>query len=880
MKKLSLLFCCIVLSLTLKATHQRAGEITFRHISGLTYEATIVTYTYAPSTADRCALEINWGDGSIDTIGRVNGTSGYNPAGIPCSHLGEIVEGNPTIRRNVYVGVHTYAGNATYKISVLDPNRNNGVLNIPESVNVPFYVESQLIISPFIGVNNSPQLLLPPVDEGCVNLPYFHNPGAIDPDGDSLSYKLVPCKGLNGKNIPGYRYPNEVSSTPSTFKIDPVTGDISWENPTINGEYNIAFLIEEWRNGVRIGYVTRDMQIRIIDCQNHAPKLADLADTCVIAGETLEFTVSATDQDMDNMSIIATGSPFLLPQNKAEFSVTSNQPGLLTGEFKWSTLCTHIQKKSYQVYFKVNDNNAQINLSDLKTRNITVIGPPVENFSADPIGNSIQLEWNKYSCSNATGYKIYRRGGHSSFVPSPCETDVPASSGFHLITTLNSISDTSFLDDNSGNGLARGIDYCYRIVAIFPDGAASIASDEVCVQLKKDVPVITNVSILSTSETNGSVYVAWSKPTEIDASQMPGPYKYLIYRSYSLTGANPVLIDSLANLNDTIYTDILVNTETSPVSYRIDFYNDTLGNRFFIGSTALASSVFISSVSSDQFINLTFNLNVPWTNTKYVIYLKNDATLLFDSIATVTTNSFRHQPLVNNKEYCYYVKSIGSYNTAGIIDPIENLSQILCATPIDNVAPCPPTLKVTSDCQTYTNRLVWTEPDPDCAADVEKYRIYYATSSAAALTLIDSVNRPDTVFIHTGLSTILGCYAISAVDMAGNESPKTQSVCITSDPCLAFQLPNIFTPNNDGINDYFKAKKLSPGIEKIDLQILNRYGKIIWKTTDPNFQWDGKVMGTNQPAPDGAYFYVCDVYSTTSSGTVKTTIRGSVTILR
>jgi hypothetical protein len=35
------------------ATHQRAGEITYRHISGLTYEVTITTYTFAPSAADR-----------------------------------------------------------------------------------------------------------------------------------------------------------------------------------------------------------------------------------------------------------------------------------------------------------------------------------------------------------------------------------------------------------------------------------------------------------------------------------------------------------------------------------------------------------------------------------------------------------------------------------------------------------------------------------------------------------------------------------------------------------------------------------------------------------------------------------------------------------
>ena len=40
------------------ATHQRAGEISYTYISGLTYEFTIVTYTYTPSPADRPQIEV------------------------------------------------------------------------------------------------------------------------------------------------------------------------------------------------------------------------------------------------------------------------------------------------------------------------------------------------------------------------------------------------------------------------------------------------------------------------------------------------------------------------------------------------------------------------------------------------------------------------------------------------------------------------------------------------------------------------------------------------------------------------------------------------------------------------------------------------------
>ena len=48
----------------LSATHNRAGEITYRQISELTYEVTVTTFTYTLSAADRDELEISWGDNS------------------------------------------------------------------------------------------------------------------------------------------------------------------------------------------------------------------------------------------------------------------------------------------------------------------------------------------------------------------------------------------------------------------------------------------------------------------------------------------------------------------------------------------------------------------------------------------------------------------------------------------------------------------------------------------------------------------------------------------------------------------------------------------------------------------------------------------------
>ena len=153
------------------ATHNRAGEITYVQLSDLTFEITITTYTYTLSYADRDELEVEWGDNSTSVAPR----NSY--VFLPNYY-----------KRNIYKTTHTYPGPGVYKIVVQDPNRNADVINIPNSVNVVFSITTTLIVNPSIGRNSTPVLLNPPYDKAARGHVFIHNPGAYDPDGDSLSY--------------------------------------------------------------------------------------------------------------------------------------------------------------------------------------------------------------------------------------------------------------------------------------------------------------------------------------------------------------------------------------------------------------------------------------------------------------------------------------------------------------------------------------------------------------------------------------------------------------------------------------------------------------------------------------------------------------------
>lgn len=838
------------------ATHQRAGEITYRHISGLTYEVTITTYTFAPSAADRCELTINWGDGQSSVLLRTNGPSGVTPAGIFCEHTGEMISSE--IRRSIYKGIHTYSAPSSYILWLEDPNRNLGIQNIPNSVDVPLYIETLMVINPFLGSNNSPELLIPPVDNGCVGLPFLHNPGAFDPDGDSLSFRLVYCKGAGGRDIPGYKFPNEVDpDNPGIFEINALTGDVLWDSPVRQGEYNFAFLIEEWRNGVRIGYVTRDMQVNIIACDNTPPEIFVATDTCVVAGDTLKLFVRATDADNHKINLTATGGPLLLPVSPAIYLQPGDSAGQVSSYLTWPTICAHVRKQPYQIFFKATDNGIPVRLFDLKTTNITVIAPPVANPNVTPLGNTMLLNWDQHICSEADGYRIYRRAGNSGFIPDICQTGVPPESGYQLIAQTDGIATTSFIDDNNGSGLVRGITYCYLVTSWFDDGSESITSAEFCASLKKDMPIFTNVSVLNTSQSAGTTEVIWSKPTELDPVQTPGPFIYRLFRSQGFNNNVKEKIAEFSSLNDTIFTDTGLNTKDTAWTYTIEFINNTPGNTFTIGFTPPASSVFIRTHPSDKQIGIQIFSNVPWSNIGYTIFRKNDSGV-FDSIAFVTTPSYVDTDLINEMEYCYLVRAKGTYGTAGYKDPLLNDSQERCEFPLDNVPPCASDLWVEVECD--LNQLVfsWDDLSLSCAPDIGQYQLYRVGNPHQ---LIETFSAGTLSYTYQPSPTIAGCFFIAGIDLNGNsDTTSYKKVCTSIDDCPRYRLPNVFTPNSDGYNDYFVPFPGYTSVERIELQILNRWGVVVFETNDPAIRWDGRDRNTNKPCADGVYFYVCEIY--------------------
>ncbi len=147
------------------------------------------------------------------------------------------------------------------------------------------------------------------------------------------------------------------------------------------------------------------------------------------------------------------------------------------------------------------------------------------------------------------------------------------------------------------------------------------------------------------------------------------------------------------------------------------------------------------------------------------------------------------------------------------------------------------------------------------------FKIYYMknTSSLSSdfttstLTEIDKIISYNSNLI-TNLSVVdeNGCVDTSSINY--------NLVGLDFNDYFKIQVPNVFTPNNDGKNDLFKTSLPGRMYECATISIFNKWGQIQYFNDDSHLHWDGtNNSGTN--APEGTYFYTISIKHKSKSGT-------------
>lgn len=104
--------------------------------------------------------------------------------------------------------------------------------------------------------------------------------------------------------------------------------------------------------------------------------------------------------------------------------------------------------------------------------------------------------------------------------------------------------------------------------------------------------------------------------------------------------------------------------------------------------------------------------------------------------------------------------------------------------------------------------------------------------------------------------------------------PSTDTVHVEFIDCtIALEMPNVFSPNGDGINDRFQPVRIH-GITSATLQIHNRWGQLAHQTTDLEMGWDGRANSGRCSA--GVYYWTIQYVD---SDMVRNEQHGHVTLL-
>lgn len=235
------------------ATHLRSGYITYKRLSELTYEFTILVFT--DCGADNPVL---FGDGDLDF------GDGSDPVIIP--QINNRNTSNSEVCYASFTIEHEFLEYGNYTVGYTEANRNPDVLNINYSINTTFYIDTSLIID-----QNTPELsssvypIAPPVfhhnyqDDLAISL------AAIDSNDFTLRYELVTPKSQSGVDV-DYKWVDGI-------EIDPISGQLTWGKEFIQqyaqGEYGFAVRVKQYQlidqEYVYRGYFTYDFQIIIVD---------------------------------------------------------------------------------------------------------------------------------------------------------------------------------------------------------------------------------------------------------------------------------------------------------------------------------------------------------------------------------------------------------------------------------------------------------------------------------------------------------------------------------------------------------------------------------------------------------------------------------------
>lgn len=403
------------------ATHAMGADLTYRCLGNNQYEVTYSFYRDCGGITPSNTM-------SLDLVNVCTGASQTFTMNLLANYPIEITPLCPTATSNCNGGsvsgvqewiyrttITIPPGCTDWRISHTEVNRNGAAITTltnPGDLYVYSTINTTLC-------NNSPTFSNRPIGIICVNQPFTFNHGAVDADGDSLVYSLITPLEAWGNPVTyntGYSNTQFVQSSPPIV-FSGTTGDIRM-TPVATDVTVFAVLVSEYRNGVLIGQVERDIQLRIVNCSNLLPQLLGINGTpsynvTTCANQQLCFNIASVDGNAVDTTTITWNNA--IPG--ATFTTTGTRRD--TARFCWTPTINDVSVRPRCFTATVRDNacpyrGLQVYTYCIRVNGVIAFAGPDQTISCgavtDLIGSAIlgngsyNYSWSPNGVNNDTLY--------------------------------------------------------------------------------------------------------------------------------------------------------------------------------------------------------------------------------------------------------------------------------------------------------------------------------------------------------------------------------------------------------------------------------------------------------------------------------------------
>jgi gliding motility-associated-like protein len=737
--------------------------------------------------------------------------------------------------------------------------RNNSILNItnPDATGSTYYA----YIPPQPVLNSNPRFdELPPIFL-CRNTPFTFNHAATDADGDSLVYNL--CTPYTGATqsapmpqppdppplgfvnwVSPYNVNNPMASSPM-ISINPQTG-ILQVHPTLPGRFVIAICVQEYRNGLLLGETKRDFQFNVVECFNSIASIPDQTVFC--GGLNVQFSNSSVNSNNYHWDFGVSGIT-TDTSNQVSPSFTYPQPGTYTitlianNIFNGNLACSDTSTATFEVYPLLNPD--------------FVIPDP--------------------QCLNTNSYN-FQVGG--AFDPSATfQWTFDTGSGI-INSAQQNVTGITFSQDS--------LQDVSLVVSQF--GCSDTVNKQVFIN-PLPVPEIGDITRYCVGTTvdfqnlsNGNNHYFWDfgvPSTLSDTSALVSPTfaypdtgRYLV--SLFATDSNgcinsvadtffvyPLLTPGIKPFNDSAYVNQCLDSNLFNF-FADGVYNDSTQFHWNFGTV---SNIPFSEVRNPQGVSfnqagvfpviLTMSQNGCHKSISDSVRIYPRPVIDFDASSNLCFPfSTQFSNLTTAETPVTYFWDFGDGTTSNEPSPTHDYVSAGNYSPslkiITNTG-CRDTqyLMVPVPLSFIPSPRAGLTPGKVSLSIFEPTLIFTDTSSGGSFMLFNTGDGSDYFeqqITHTYSDT--GHYLVYQV--VRNEVGCTDSLSfeVTVYPEFRLWIPNAFTPNKDVNNEIFKPVVI--GASDYSMQIFDRWGHLIFSTTDYTQGWDG-TKSDGEDATAGVY---------------------------